>query len=89
MKLTWLKGVPQKDKGVMKARIMESQDVLTQLASILEADLETSYAQMSKEGKYESPAWSEYQAHKLGEQACLRKLLELLTLKEDSNGNLS
>jgi hypothetical protein len=82
MKLTWLKGVPQKDKGVMKARIMESHDVLTQLASILEADLETSYTQMAKEGAYQQPAWSEYQAHKLGEQACLRKLLELIDIEE-------
>lgn len=82
MNLRWLKGLQEKDKAVMKARVMESHDVLTQLTSILEADLETSYTQMAKEGKYESPAWSEYQAHKLGEQACLRKLLELLTLKE-------
>ena len=82
MQLRWFKGVPEKDKGVMKARIMESHDVLKQLYSLVESDLLTSYAQMAKEDSYQKPAWSEYQAHKLGEQACLRKLLELIDIED-------
>ena len=82
MNLRWFKGIPEKDKGVMKARIMESHDVLTQLTILLNEDLYKSYADMAATSSYERPAWSEYQASKLGEQKYIRKMIDLLKIEE-------
>lgn len=82
MNLRWLSSLPKQDKNVMRARVMESHDVLKRLSELLRDDLESSYTQMAKEDKYQRPAWAEYQAHKLGEQACLRKLLDLINIEE-------
>jgi len=82
MQLRWVKGLPEKDKGVMKARIMESHDVLAQLTVLLNEDLTKSYADMAATSSYERPAWAEYQASKLGEQKYIRKIIELLNIEE-------
>ena len=80
MNLRWFRGIEEKDKGVMKARIMESHDVLAQLRVLLEDDLQKSYASMNNH--YDIPSWSEKQACKLGEQHYIRKMIELIDIKE-------
>lgn len=80
MQLRWFKGIPEKDKGVMKARIMESYDVLSQMRVLLEDDLAKSYSSMDTD--YGKPAWSQYQASKLGEQTYIRRMLELINIED-------
>jgi len=74
----WTNGLPPKDKTEFKKRIVASRDVLNRLKKMLEEDLQASLKEAAKEDNYSLPAWSEFQAAKLGEQKKLRMVIDLL-----------
>lgn len=78
----WLKGVNPKDKEELKTAILLAGIPLNRLKEILEEFLEVSRKEASKADKYELPAWSEYQADKIGEQRALTKVIKLLELDQ-------
>jgi len=78
----WYSGNSPEEKQRFRSELKASISVLERLSEILEDDLRRSVNKSSEESNFELPAWSEFQAYKLGEQACLRKLLELINIKE-------
>jgi len=56
-----------------------AQPALKKLADLLRDDIETSQRKQRDEVNFSKPAWSEYQAHLLGEQKALYKVLAIIT----------
>lgn len=81
MKTKWtghLKSVEEKER--FRQQVMSSKGVLDRLADIMRDDIEATLAEMSRSDSYTSPAWSEYQADRLGTLKTLRKYVDLLNL---------
>lgn len=79
MNLKWFAGLEKDDAKRMKALVAEARPVLERLATILEAELENSLEESSKKDNYFMPAWSEYQASRLGTQSTLRRIIKLIS----------
>lgn len=78
MNMKLLKGLPRELHDEFKQQYKESRTVIEQLVATLEAELEESIRETSKKDKFYMPAWSEYVAHRLGEQEALRTVINLL-----------
>lgn len=78
----WFKGMSEDDKKEFKADLYAAYTVLNRLAEILEDDLDKSHEEATKKDNYFMPAWGEYQADKLGEQRCIRKILNLIDIED-------
>ena len=78
----WCAGMSTEDKDRFRKELKGSISVLERLSVLLEDDLRKSVKDAGLEAKYELAAWPHFQAHKLGEQNSLRKLLELIDIKE-------
>ena len=78
----WLKGVNEKDKEELKQSILLASIPLNRLKEIIKEFLEVSTKESRKADKYELPAWSEYQADKIGEQRAYEKIIKLLELDQ-------
>jgi len=74
----WTNSLPPKDKEGFKKRIIASRDVLDRLKRMLQEELAASHKAAGKEDNYSLPAWSEFQADKLGEQRTLQMVIDLL-----------
>lgn len=78
MNLKWIKDLSDDERKEFKESRLASQLVLTKLKALLEEELEQSIKETSSEKNYEKPSWAFLQAHKLGEQEALRKVIKLL-----------
>lgn len=82
VKTRWFKGMPTKDKERFRKELKASISVLERLSEIMKDDLMKSHADSGSVANYSMPAWSQYQAHKLGEQATLLKLIDFVNIED-------
>ncbi len=82
IKSRWFNGLTTTEQDILRKEIKQSVAVLERLSHILEDDLRRSVLRATEEMNFTSPSWPYQQAHKLGEQACLRKLLEFINIEE-------
>ena len=79
MDARWFKYCKNEDqKKEIKAYFGAAGYLLDTLAKILEEELNSSIKESSNKESYKLPAWSEYQADRLGEQRTLRKILNII-----------
>lgn len=78
MNLKITKGLDAERKKEMKEAFLASLTIRQRLCEVLKEELEESVKAMSRSTAFESPAWAEYQAFRLGEQEALRKMISLL-----------
>jgi len=57
---------------------LSREDALDLVHVFIEKCLDSSYNLSSSRESFELPAWSEYQAHELGQQKAFRKLLNFI-----------
>jgi len=74
-----LKSKQEKEK--FRLYLFSCNDALERLSEVLQEDLEATVRDMSTEEGYDSPAWSERQADRLGKIRTLRKVIDLVNLK--------
>ena len=74
----WTAGLNELEAQELRQQIKESYYVLVRLEKLLEADISKSVQEMRKKDNYLMPAWSQYQASRLGEQAALARIVELV-----------
>jgi hypothetical protein len=88
MNTKWLSNLKTKqEKDKFKQYLLSCDDAFIRLSEILKEDLEQTVKEMSVEDGYDSPAWAERQADRLGKIRTLRKVIELVHLKgKQSNG---
>lgn len=72
----------EEDKKEMKRMLYDAHPALVRLSELLNEDLEKSVTDMSKQDNYTMPAWSAYQADKLGEQRAIRKILGMIDIED-------
>ena len=77
---TWLKGLTGTDREEMKKLVLNSEKVLDKLKEIL-YNMQVKKSEVSLED-YDNPSWSHRQAHLNGEASALRRVVEILTIKE-------
>ena len=65
--------------------LRHNRELLQRIMDILKDDLEVSLKEMRSVDSYDKPAWSEFQADKLGEQRAYAKMIALLTLDREDN----
>jgi hypothetical protein len=82
--LKWLQHLPQDtdDAKRFEQAVRSSTLVLGRLRDILEEDLEALDRQETSEDQYKLPAWDCLQAHRNGDRARLRKILNLLSFMD-------
>ena len=83
MNCRWMVGLDEEDKKFIKALLKSDQGILKRLSVVLNDDLEKSIAGMEREKDFQNAAWPYQQAYKLGEQACLRRLLKFINIEEE------
>ena len=76
----WLTGLNGTEKDKMRQEVLNSQNLLDKLVEIL-------YNMQEKKmdtvlGDYDTPSWSHKQAHINGQNAALRKVIEIITIRE-------
>lgn len=78
MNIKWTRGLDVKQAKELKAQIADARPVLQRLVKLLEDELEQSRKEMANKDNFFMPAWSEYQAHRLGEQEAIKMLIEFI-----------
>ena len=78
MNIKITKGLETQRKKEIKEAYIASHTIRERLRSVLHEELDDSIKAMSKQVSFESPAWSEHQAFRLGEQEAIRKVIALL-----------
>lgn len=76
----WLEGLKGDEKEQMREYVLGSEKLLDKLTEILYNMQERSETTVLDD--YDSPSWSHRQAHLNGQGDVIRKLLEIVTLKE-------
>lgn len=81
MKLKLLRGLSDQQKVDVRMawKSDEGRVLLARLREVLRRDYEESIKEMGKKDNYFMPAWSEYQASRLGEQEALLSVINLLS----------
>ena len=83
MNIKWFKKFKtQKEKDEFRERALANREVFELLRDILQEELDASMREQRKKEHYLMPAWSEFQADMNGEQRALRRVIDLLPLKE-------
>lgn len=80
--LKWTKHVKEADKEQFTKTVLASLPALNRLKEILEEELEQLSKQEASLSDYSDASWSHKQAHRNGERAFARKVLELLTFQK-------
>lgn len=78
MNLKITKGLPTDRKKEIKEAFVASATIRERMRQVLQDDLDSMLRDMARENNFSMPAWSEYQAYRLGETEALRKLISLL-----------
>lgn len=76
----WLRGLQDENRESFKKEVISSKKVLDKLVEIL-YNMEEGKREVSLPD-YDNPSWSHKQAHLNGELAAIRKVIELITIKE-------
>lgn len=71
-----------KDQEHFELRLKESQDVLKLIQEVLEIEKQAVIKESRKKDNYFMPAWSEYQASRLGSQETYDKIIQLLEIND-------
>lgn len=79
----WLRGLQGQERDQMKKMVVDSEKLLDKLKEILYNMRESRETISSID--YDNPSWSHKQAHLNGEAAIIRKLEEILSVKERSD----
>ena len=76
----WLRGLKGEDREKMKELVLSNQILLDKLSEILYN------MQVKKEGTvlddYDTPSWSHKQAHINGEAAAIKRLIDIVSIRE-------
>lgn len=78
----WTKHLPEQEKEQLKKTILASRTTLDRLKQLIVEELGSLENQENSLADYDSPAWSHKQAHRNGERAFAKKLLDLLTFEK-------
>lgn len=82
MNKKWISHLKTKEeREKFKQYLFSCNDGLHRLSEILSEELESTVKDMSTEDNYDSPAWAEQQADRLGKIRTLRKVIDLINLK--------
>lgn len=82
MNTRWTSHIKSKqDREKFKKFLLSCDDAFIRLSEILQEDLDSTVKEMSMEEGYDSPAWAERQADRLGKIRTLRKVVDLIDLK--------
>jgi hypothetical protein len=76
----WLSGLSGDEREKMKQEVLANENLLDKLSKILYNIQEKK--QETVLGDYDTPSWSHKQAHQNGEAAALRKVIEIITIRE-------
>lgn len=76
----WLTGLSGEEKEKMRQEVLTSQNLLDKLVEILYNIQEKKETTVLAD--YDTPSWSHKQAHINGECAALRKVIEIITIRE-------
>lgn len=76
----WFKGLNPEEREEMRLLLVNNEKLLDKLKEILyniQVKKETSVLD-----DYDTPSWSHKQAHQNGEAAAIRKILDIITIRE-------
>lgn len=76
----WLQGLTGPERDKMKEEVLSSTNLLDKLTKILYNMQEKGQSTVLSD--YDTPSWSHKQAHLNGENAAIRKVLEIVTIRE-------
>jgi hypothetical protein len=75
----WTKHLKEKDqKDDFLKRLSYAKEFMDVLKNILQEDLDALEKEMESKDNYFMPAWSEYQADKIGSRRTLKKIINLI-----------
>ena len=77
----WIKGLDPAEQKKMEENVLSSEILLDRLAKIL-YNMQEKRESVTGLEHYDTPSWSHKQAHLNGEAAALKKVLEIITVKE-------
>lgn len=81
MKTLWTSHLKtEEEKERFRQHVLSSRGVLERLADLMKNDIEDTITEMSRASGYETPAWSEYQADRLGALRMLRDYVDILNV---------
>jgi len=80
MSVKWCAHLKGSDKENFQKFVRSNSDLLRRLDQILTEDLEETYLEMSQADSYQTPAWAEKQADRLGKIRTLRKVKDLINI---------
>ncbi len=78
----WVKGKSAQEVVDIKSALAASAEGFERLSEMLQELLDDSVGQMANRQNYESPAFPEKMADRLGEQRALRRVLDLINFEE-------
>jgi len=83
MKLStlWLKGLDTDEKKELTLRVIENQSIIEAVQRIILDKAKTANRELLKT-QYDSPAWSELTADRIGYLRALEEMKSILTLRE-------
>ena len=83
MKLStlWLKGLTPDDKKELTLRVIENQRIIEAVQKIIADKAKSANRELLKQ-QYESPAWSELTADRIGYLRALEEMKSILTLRD-------
>lgn len=83
MKLStlWLKGLTPDDKKELTLRVIENQRIIEAVQKIIADKAKSANRELLKQ-QYESPAWSELTADRIGYLRALEEMKSVLTLRD-------
>ena len=80
MKTEWTKGLPKADADALKASIRRSDVTIDRLRFLIEGRIKNSYTALKD---YDTPSWSNKQAHLNGRNEAYRAILNLIDFKDN------
>ena len=80
MNVRWTKNLKKGDKEKFEEYLKHCRSAFEKLSEILEEDLQASIKDGQNKDHYFMPAWSEYQADRIGTQRTLQNIIDLIKL---------
>lgn len=78
----FLSKVPAADKNAVINSFVASEEVLDRIKQVLQEKLDANTIKLLEPANYDKPAWSEYQADRIGYARALTEVIQLLTFRE-------
>lgn len=84
LKTKWYNGLEEGEIEEFEKRVLENEDLLNQLAKIIEQKVEANNKIRRDRGAYDKPAYSEFQADCNGYERALEEVLLYLKITKET-----